>query len=344
VAARDELIYEDRRAIVREVASGDGQVARGPSIEARQLLQLVDGQGAWPPRGPVEKLGETLPSAAPALHERFDHGRWGVGCMREDYRLLTPENVELRFDVAGLGSRLGAAIIDYVVIGFSYVVLIVGGMVLGGAADAAIRAWDPGGAAAIAGLFLAVSLIFAFGGWWGYFLLFELVWNGQSPGKRLLGLRVVRRDGRPLDFVTALVRNVLRWIDQAALIGVFAMVVDGSSRRLGDIAAGTIVVREPRRLRQRALAAVELPRPIAANASAHGNTGKLTMAHYTLIRDFFSRADRLRPEAADALASRLAGEVARVLDLDPSRIGPPEAFLAGVVRDFDERRRYADTE
>ena len=182
--------------------------------------------------------------------------------MREDYRLLTPENVELRFDVAGIGSRLGAALIDYVLIGIAYIVLFVGSAFAGSLIanlrprgnETTSSTWE----VAIGFALIAFGLFLGFAAWWGYFLLFELIWEARVP-EATARPSVVRRDGQPIDFTTALVRNILRWIDQALMLGVFVMVIDDSSRRLGDMAANTLVVRDPRALRTTALQAVELP-------------------------------------------------------------------------------------
>jgi len=114
--------------------------------------------------------------------------------MREDYRLLTPENVELSFDVAGLGSRLAASIIDYAIIGVAYLGVILAAAFVSTlvqriaprvATSLEVTAFaDAAGYALLAGGFFL-----AFVAWWGYFLLFEMLWGGQSPGKRMFGLR-----------------------------------------------------------------------------------------------------------------------------------------------------------
>jgi uncharacterized RDD family membrane protein YckC len=275
--------------------------------------------------------------------------REGASHLREDYRLLTPENVELQFDVAGLGSRLGAALIDYVIILVAYISLTMAAGFVGSlmqhlteslvTSQAIERATRAGSF-----LLLAFGVVLGFLAWWGYFMLFELLWGGQSPGKRLLGLRVVRRDGQPLSFTTVLVRNVLRWIDQVALLGVFVMLIDTFSRRLGDLAAGTFVVHEARSIQTRALDAVEIPYLLPeASVQALPNAGRITMAHYTLIRDYFARAGALRGDAADRLAAKLAGALGREIDVEPATVGSPERFLATVARAFELRHQYTET-
>jgi uncharacterized RDD family membrane protein YckC len=272
--------------------------------------------------------------------------------MREDYRLLTPENVELQFDVAGLGSRLAAALIDYTIIGIVYLGLIFAAAFVGSlmehvlprivATDRAVQTATQAGMAVL----LALAVFLGFLAWWGYFLLFELLWTGQSPGKRIMGVRVVRRDGQPLAFTTTLVRNSLRWVDALPFfpLGIFVMLVDSFSRRLGDMAAGTFVVHEPRAIRTKALEEVRIPYSLPdATVQAFPNAGRITMAQYTLIRDYFGRASGLRGDAADRLASHLAATLAKELEVDAPSIGSPERFLATAARAFEMRHQYTET-
>jgi hypothetical protein len=94
---------------------------------------------------------------------------------------------------------------------------------------------------------LAVYALIAFGFLWGYYIFFETLWDGQTPGKRRARLRVIRSDGLPIGFAEAAIRNLVRMVDFLPAyygVGVVAMFVDGRSRRLGDLAAGTLVVRD----------------------------------------------------------------------------------------------------
>ena len=159
--------------------------------------------------------------------------------MDDLYTIDTPENIEFAYDVAGIGSRFLAAIIDTLLIIIAEVLVLFAAGVLAsatgvfeqfGAAESVI--------AALAGLAAFIIL-------WGYYIIFELVWSGQSPGKRAIGLRVVRDGGRPITFLASAIRNLIRLVDfLPALygVGVVAMFIDKRSRRLGDLAGGTLVV------------------------------------------------------------------------------------------------------
>jgi uncharacterized RDD family membrane protein YckC len=250
--------------------------------------------------------------------------------------------VELRYDVAGLGSRLGAALIDYAIIIVGYIAILIGSAFVGEVFSRLVNP-PPAVRSVLSKAAIAGALALSFFGWWGYFLLFELLWGGQSPGKRPLGLRVVRRDGQPLGFTTALVRNTLRWIDQAMLLGVFVMLIDAQSRRLGDMAAGTLVVREPRALRRQAFDSVMMPQVPESRVQELPNAGRITTGDYTVIRDYFARVGDLGTAEAERLARALAGELARKLEVESGAMGDPERFLATVARAFEARHRYGES-
>jgi uncharacterized RDD family membrane protein YckC len=162
-------------------------------------------------------------------------------------RIDTPENVAFGYPVAGIGSRFIAALVDStLIVLLQAAVLLLTFLIVQQffdlSADSAslsrISGW------VIAGLGL-VSFLFL----WGYYIFFEMLWNGQSPGKRWTGLRVIRLDGRPITLTESVIRNLIRLVDflpSLYAVGVVVMFVDGRSRRLGDLAAGTLVVREGR--------------------------------------------------------------------------------------------------
>ena len=150
----------------------------------------------------------------------------------------TPENVGFDYEIAGIGSRFLAALIDtaimaVAVFGVNFVLLLLATTfdVMPSAA-----AWN----AAIAGL-IAFAVI------WGYYIYFEVRWNGQSPGKRRIGIRVLRRDGTPVSATESAVRNLVRIVDFMPFaygVGVVTMFIHEQACRLGDLAASTLVVHE----------------------------------------------------------------------------------------------------
>jgi uncharacterized RDD family membrane protein YckC len=228
------------------------------------------------------------------------------------YDLRTPEQIDLQYDLAGLGSRFMAIALDSLIQGALIMALV---MVFGiGAGLLAVSLRDMvgngSGVLIIAGVVVVVMLVFALS--WGYFIFFELIWNGQTPGKRAAGIRVLTSRGEPVTLVHSLVRNVLRLVDalpSAYMIGSICILVTPRSQRLGDLAAGTIVVRERHAELPRALPPLDpslaLPPHLASAFSS---------ADVLLARDFLRRAPylvsarrtELRSQIATTLRARLA--------------------------------------
>lgn len=133
--------------------------------------------------------------------------------------------------MAAILDHLAIAVVQIVIYAVFFMVLVGSGS---GSRVSAAGAW-------VAGALGLISFVIL----WGYFILFETVWNGQTPGKRVMKLRVIRVDGTPITLVEALIRNLARLIDFLPVtygIGIVTMFINSQSRRLGDLAAGTLVV------------------------------------------------------------------------------------------------------
>ena len=154
--------------------------------------------------------------------------------MRDVYTIHTPENVSFEFELAGVGARALAWFLD---------VLVMGALI--GAASCVFSALMPAlGGLALALLFVAIFLV----QWW-YSALCEWWLGGQTLGKRAVGLRTLQERGVRITFMQAVIRNLVRVVDilpALYFVGGISALLDGSGRRLGDFAAGTIVVRERR--------------------------------------------------------------------------------------------------
>src|SRR5437867_3457773 len=116
--------------------------------------------------------------------------------MDADYRVLTPENVPLEYDVAGLGSRATAAIIDLFIVWASYAALTAGEVYFVANLTPQIVSANPLLSRSLGYVMVIGFALTLFWVWWGYFLMFDMLWNGQTPGKRLTHLRVVRQNGQ----------------------------------------------------------------------------------------------------------------------------------------------------
>lgn len=209
----------------------------------------------------------------------------------------TPENVVIELELAGLGSRFAAAIVDTLILALLLIVAVIS---FGALAGRGLGAW----AAAI--MILVIFVIFA-----GYFVLCEALMNGQTPGKRQFGLRVVMDTGHPITFGAAVSRNLVRIVDVQLgyLVGCAFIFMHPSHKRLGDIVAGTVVVRD-RPHEQRLHVTAELPAfaPRAAEAGTAAasvqvtDAPELTDAEYRLLEQFLTRRVQLDPAVRNRLA------------------------------------------
>ena len=169
----------------------------------------------------------------------------------ESLIIETPERVPLAFALASIGNRFLAAAIDHA-IQYTAIVLVVwtfltiANIDLMGSPDPKSRSFADLPNWTIAVMIICLFLLFT-----GYFILFEWLWDGQTPGKRLLGLRVIREDGRPVTLWEAIARNLLRIFDSVPgffvpvySVGLIVIFLSTRDQRVGDIFAGTVVIRE----------------------------------------------------------------------------------------------------
>ncbi|MGE3272406.1 MAG: RDD family protein [Chloroflexota bacterium] len=248
------------------------------------------------------------------------------------YDLRTPEQIDLQYDLAGLGSRCLALIVDLLI--QSAVILALGAVFGLGAALLAANFRqvlnNTSSTIFIVGVALAILLIFALT--WGYFIFFELTWNGQTPGKRAAGIRVLTTRGEPVTLVHSLVRNLLRLVDalpSGYMVGAISILISGRSQRLGDMAAGTVVVRERHEELPQTLPPLDpqlaLPAWIASTFTAED---------VALARDFVLRAPTLeahqRYELGAKIAQAMRARVAAAGQTIPPAV-TDEILLAGVA-------------
>ena len=154
----------------------------------------------------------------------------------------TPERVPLHFALASIGNRFLACAVDHAIQGCAIAIIAMAALILSSISSV----WDL--FASAPKWIYAVMIILLFLTFSGYFAFFEWIWSGQTPGKRWLKLRVLREDGRPITFWEASVRNLLRSLDMMPApfysIGLISVFVSSIDQRVGDLVAGTVVVRE----------------------------------------------------------------------------------------------------
>jgi uncharacterized RDD family membrane protein YckC len=163
----------------------------------------------------------------------------------ETHTIETPEQVGLEYSVAGVGSRFIAALLDSLILGAFFFAELMVVVVIGAASSVTPAA---SGWAQTAGKWFVAFVVFInFAVVWGYFALFEAYWHGQTPGKRAMKVRVIKDSGRQVTLFEAMARNLVRVVDYLPslyLVGVITMLCNKRNQRLGDLAAGTIVVHE----------------------------------------------------------------------------------------------------
>lgn len=208
-------------------------------------------------------------------------------------KVESPEGVSFTYELASLSDRGKAYGIDLLI--RAAVVLVLGlvfALLLGPALFAGAGVW----------------LVLYFLVQWGYYVLFETLWDGQSPGKRLFDLRVVKAAGHPIGFLDSVLRNLLRAADELPLtysVGAIALFVTRRFQRLGDLAAGTVVVHEHKGWYEGRYPQSVPALPDAARRIALSNRER------QLLEEFAQRKDRLHPDRREQLAQILAEPYAR---------------------------------
>lgn len=243
--------------------------------------------------------------------------------LEQEYTIDTPESVTFAYEVAGIGNRFIAALVDTAILFTALLllnVLVLAGLgVLGDLNGDVLLGDEP--PSWFGGLMITLYALLNFVLYWGYYIFFELLWNGQTPGKRWTKLRVLRLDGNPAGFVEVLLRNLVRPVDflpGGYGLGLLVMLLNDKSRRLGDLAAGTLVIREKADISLGALAA----RPGPADKSvdeelllAFPHIRRLTSADYELLQESLARFRR--GTISHRAVQRLAGVLAARLETEP---------------------------
>ncbi len=242
----------------------------------------------------------------------------------DDYLSVeTPENVSFGYQVAGIGSRFLAALVDSLII---LVLQVLVGLLILLPMNSLLRdtelpqTW----------IWVAAALgLLAFAFFWGYYIFFEMIWNGQSPGKRWAGLRVIRADGTPITLSESIIRNLIRVIDFLPTyygIGVITMFIDAQSRRLGDLAAGTLVVRERPPASLESPSAPQYPSHMPESLPSpipELPLGRLTASDIQAAEEFLQRRETFSNRKE--LAGRLAANLLERMGLPPDAWADDEA-------------------
>jgi uncharacterized RDD family membrane protein YckC len=272
------------------------------------------------------------------------------------HSFLSPEAVRLDLPVSGPAPRMLAYGIDLLtMIAMSVLIFIVVTMTLpiGAAIDkwfeavfrealnhARVEAKHPGSGGHLQGLTIAILMLVEFTVSTGYFIFWEMVTGGRSPGKMLVGLRVVRRNGLPIDLRSSIVRNLMRSVDMLPaeyLVGLISILLSSSGERLGDHVAGTIVLRL-----DRPESAVEIPRLENGGALVltRAQLAKIGPREMQLIRGVLRRSSTLGSESRRHALEAQAAEAMRVR-LDLAELPTPDSadFLRNLLESAERFAR-----
>src|SRR3989441_6017477 len=252
--------------------------------------------------------------------------------LRQHHGVETPEHGEVRFELAGVGARVAAGLLDLLLLCLGLLLLWVGGGTI--VSDIA----SPHGMAS--GWLTAGLILLTFCLVWGYFTLFEALNGGRTPGKQLLGIRVVMDTGRSLTPQAAVVRNLVRFIDcyfpalpfAPALLSI---ALHPSNKRLGDMAAGTIVVRD-RPTDWTLGATVGAPAHETTAEPVETGPPELSEEEFRLLDRFLGRLNELAPDVQARITADL---VRRFEPRIPRRIADLQGYLVSVFADEQRKRR-----
>src|SRR6266481_4413889 len=248
--------------------------------------------------------------------------------LRQHHGVETPEHVDVQFELAGVGSRVAAGLLDLMLLLLGFFVLLIGGNAL------VAGLFSPRGMAQ--SWLTAVMILLTFCFLWGYFTLFEALNGGRTPGKQALGIRVVMDTGRSITPAAAVVRNLVRFVDCYFPIpfapALLSMFLHPSNKRPGDMAAGTIVVRDHPTdwsLGAPVLAATETE-PIETGPP------ELAEEEFRLLDRFLSRINDLTPEVQIRITTDL---VRRFEPRIPRRNADLQGYLVTVFAEEQRKRR-----
>lgn len=280
----------------------------------------------------------------------------------DELSVLSTENVNFAVNTAGLGSRFMAVFIDLVI-----QLLVLLGLSILAAQYSDIVTTTFGSESWFLSFMKAFFIFVSFVILYAYFFFFEWLWHGLTPGKRLVGLRVLQANGLPATFWQVLVRNVLRIADFLPFfygMGAFAVIINDQNRRIGDQVAGTVVARERREeaaskvldiasaaeaflADSKRLAApnvsIEQTATTRLIASSESNTQTQSVAlrvripeeQYEMVRDFLLRRHTLQPAARTRLGNLLSRRIAILMDEAIPPEEQSESYLEYVAKHYE---------
>jgi uncharacterized RDD family membrane protein YckC len=253
----------------------------------------------------------------------------------EHLTIETPEQIPLEFRLAGIGSRFVALAIDTLIQAVAVLALLV---------VAELLHWfnwvSKRGSIWVAAILWLAAFLIGF----GYFVFFEAVWNGQTPGKRYHRLRVIKDSGRPISAYDAVTRNLLRLIDGLPgvyAVGILSMLFSSQNKRLGDYAAGTVVVHEAPFDAKAALGWSAAKGGGASQPASRYDARRLSPEEFQLIEAFLLRRTQLPDSVRARMARNIMDRIAPKLGVAREDQGGPERLLEALAAEYRDRNRFS---
>jgi uncharacterized RDD family membrane protein YckC len=220
----------------------------------------------------------------------------------------TPESVELEFILAGIGNRAHALLIDYLLWMLAILILLGSWGFL--YSQITLLQAKP-----ISDWFNAIQLLILFGVYIGYYVVFETLWRGQTPGKRYTNIRVIRDDGRNVGLQQSILRSLLRPVDDLLGLGFFFVMFSKQEKRLGDWVAGTISIQEGQAITDRQITLSPEAAELGQRMVAIGKIAALNPNEFATIRKYLYRYPGLSAAAKIQVSDRLAQQLLNRIEL-----------------------------
>ncbi|MCU0536839.1 MAG: RDD family protein [Hydrococcus sp. Prado102] len=258
------------------------------------------------------------------------------------FSFQTPESVELEFTLAGIGNRAYALIIDYIVLGLILFVALtiwafLSFLVLDllsnyGLSASALPLW-----------LIAIQFLIFFTIYVGYFVFFETLWQGQTPGKKFVKIRVLCDDGKTVSIQQSTLRALLRPVDDFLSIGVFLIMLGKREKRLGDLVAGTIVIQEETASTTKNFTLSEEAQTLADKLLIEADISRLRLEDFAVIREYLRRQQEMIPQARRELCRKIAERIKDIISLEeiPEDV-TANLFLEAVYLAYQQQNRTND--
>jgi uncharacterized RDD family membrane protein YckC len=247
----------------------------------------------------------------------------------DKHTIETPEQIGLDFALAGVGSRFLAILIDTIIQTVTGVVVFIAFVLV-----VAVLGRGSGGPSV---WLIALGALSAFLLLYGYFAIFEIVLNGQTPGKRIIGIRVIKESGRPLTPAETIGRNLMRIIDQLPAmyaIGLVTMFLNGSNKRLGDLVAGSIVIRESKKDKEAPWLAMQSSQP-TASPRVYPGAQRISVEDLRLMDTFLNRRNDMEADLRSRMANQILARLKAQIEI-PDDGRPAEEIIETLARERRE--------